>query len=402
MKKKLIFAWLMLAIHVIQAQQDIITVVLMVKNEEAVIAKTLEPFVQGGITSFLIFDTGSTDATIPNAELFFKLHAIEHYKIVQEPFIDFATSRNRALDLAEEHFPETIFFLMPDAEWYMHNVAALIDFCMQHREDKRPCYLVRIANEGVDFTVPRLIKNRGGARFKGVVHEAIPVPGNAKLPSEIYFELGVSRQGVEKSRKRWERDLALLLKEYERDPTSPRTTFYLAQTYDCLADAPNAYRYYKLRSELNGFPEENYETFYRLGRVTELLSRTDHNFTWHMAFDYYTKAHDLLRHRAEPLVRIADHYWPDGSAPLNIALCYIFARRACELEYPEHDLLFVDPYVYHFKRYELLSKSAWHVGDFKNGEIATRNALKKRDMPHLLKNLACYIEQRAQAVEDHR
>ena len=84
-----------------QAQQDLITIVLMVKNEEAVIEKTLEPFVEGGITSFFIFDTGSTDNTISITELFFKKHNIEHYVILQEPFIDFGTSRNRALDLAD-------------------------------------------------------------------------------------------------------------------------------------------------------------------------------------------------------------------------------------------------------------------------------------------------------------
>lgn len=397
LKKLILLCVVVMSVCAVNAY-DMVTVVIMVKNEESVIAKTLEPYVKAGITSYLIFDTGSTDATISNAEIFFKLHGIEHYCILQEPFIDFATSRNRALDLAEEHFPESIFFLMPDAEWYMHNVEGLIDFCMQHCEDRMPCYLVRIANEAVDFTVPRLIRNRGGARFKGGVHEAIPVPGTAKVPSEVYFELGTSRQGTEKSRKRWERDLALLLKEYAQDPTSPRTTFYLAQTYDCLGDAHNAYRYYKLRSALNGFPEENYETFYRLGRVAEVLSATDSNFTWHMAYDYYIKAHDLLPHRAEPLVRLADHYWPDGSAPLNIAMCYMFARRACEMEYPEHDLLFVDPYVYNFKRYELLSKSAWHIGDFESGELATRNALKKKELPYLLKNLAYYIERRAQTA----
>ena len=113
-----------------------------------------------------------------------------------------------------------------------------------------------------------------------------------------------------------------------------------------------------------------------------------------MAQDYYYKAHDLLPHRAEPLVRLADHYWPDFKAPLNIALCYLLAKRACELEYPEEDCLFIDPYAYNFKRYDLLSKSAWHVGDFENGEKATRNALKKYESPHLLRNLAAYIDRR--------
>jgi hypothetical protein len=150
-----------------------------------------------------------------------------------------------------------------------------------------------------------------------------------------------------------------------------------------------------IRSEQQGWLEENYETLYRLGYVTEHLSATDSDFTWHMAYDYYCAAHNMLPNRAEPLVRIANHYWPEGGAPINIALCYLFAKRACEITYPENAFLFVDPNTYTLKRYELLGKSAWHVGDFENGEIAIRNALKKKELPYLLRNLALYVERRA-------
>lgn len=397
MMKKLAALYCVISIFCAYAtQQNLITVVIMVRNEEAVIAKTLEPYVKAGINSFLIFDTGSIDNTISNAEFFFKTHAIEEYAIVEEAWIDdFAASRNHALDAADERFPETSFFLMPDAEWYMHNVEGLIDFCLTHRDEDTPCYLVRIMNENTDFPTPRLIRASSKARFEGKIHESMFTL--AKVPNDIYFKLGASRQGIEKSRKRWERDLKILLKEHEENPDHTRTTFYLAQTYDCLGDAENAYRFYKIRSEQQGYREENYEALYRLGKTTEILASTDSNYTWHMAFDYYCKAHELLPHRAEPLVRIADHYWPDGQGPLNIPLCYIFAKRACELEYPEHDLLFIDPEMYSFKRYELLSKAAWHVGDFENGEVATRNAIKKREMPNLFYNLSLYIARRMQA-----
>ncbi len=384
MKKRILILSVFIALYThaqddAHAQDDILAIVLMVKNEEAVIVKTLQPYLDAGINSFLVFDTGSEDATIANAENFFKANHVKHWFIVQEPWIDFCTSRNHALEAAEDCFPDTPFYLMPDAEWYMHNVKGLLDFCEERLYDTSPCYLVRIMNSSIDFTATRLIRAKSNARFLDDVHEAIPIPNNqalsVKVPGDVFFELSASRQGVEKSRKRWERDLVLLLKRHQADPAAPRPTFYLAQTYDCLGDAYNAYKYYKIRSEQEGWHEENYETFYRLGLLTEKLSETDSAYTWSMAFDYYSIAHNMLPHRAEPLVRIADHYWPDCSAPLNVALCYLFAKRACELPYPEHDLLFIDPYTYNLKRYELLSKSAWHVGDFESGEMATRNAL---------------------------
>ena len=401
MKKSLVVFSLVISI-IVHAQTDIppvpdiLTIVLMVKNEQSVMEKTLEPFVKSGIHSFLIFDTGSTDDTIAVTETYFKKNHVKHYVIEQEPFIDFATSRNHALDAAEKHFPQTTFFLMLDAEWYMYNVKGLIDFCKQEIGKDTPCYLLKLTNETIDFSVPRLIRASSHARFEGVVHEIIPIHGSDKAPRDVYFELGVSHYGMEKSKRRWERDAALLLKAHEENPTNPRTTFYLAQTYECLGDIQKALKYYKLRATQEGWHEENYETFYRLGRVVESLSATDSNYTWHMAFDYYSIAHNLMPHRAEPLVRIASHYWPDGMPPSNIALCYLFSKRACELEYPDKDMLFIDPITYKFKRYEILSKAAWHIGDFENGETATRNALQAYEMPHLLNNLAAYVTRRMQ------
>ncbi|HLJ31873.1 MAG TPA: hypothetical protein VKU36_05515, partial [Candidatus Babeliales bacterium] len=49
----------------------ILVVVLMVKNEETVMRATLQPFVDAGINSFFIFDTGSTDNTISVTQTFF-------------------------------------------------------------------------------------------------------------------------------------------------------------------------------------------------------------------------------------------------------------------------------------------------------------------------------------------
>ena len=55
MIKKLCLFFVM---HTTLYAPDPFVVVLMVKNEESVIEKTLEPFVHTGLQSFLIFDTG--------------------------------------------------------------------------------------------------------------------------------------------------------------------------------------------------------------------------------------------------------------------------------------------------------------------------------------------------------
>src|SRR5262245_48573867 len=93
--------------------QDPFTFVLMVKDEESMICKTVEPYVQEGISSFFIFDTGSTDKTIEVVQDYFQKHNVTNAHIFQEPFVDFSTSRNRALDVADQTFPDTPFLLMP-------------------------------------------------------------------------------------------------------------------------------------------------------------------------------------------------------------------------------------------------------------------------------------------------
>lgn len=372
--------------------QDAFVVVLMVKNEESVICQTLDPYIREGLQSFLIFDTGSTDNTVQVVEDYFRENQVTDWCIFQEPFVDFEVSRNRALDLAEERFPDATFLLMPDAEWYLQNVGGLINFCYEQADKTIGCYLIRIANGNIDFRTSRLIRSKVGARFVGDVHEVIVAETYEKAPADIFFELGASRVGIEKSRQRWHRDKEKLLARYKKNPEDPRTTFYLAQTYECLEEFEKAYEYYLIRCQQQGWIEETFESFYRLGRVTEHLSKTNSKYTWQAAQEYYFAAYGLMPHRAEPLVKLAEHYWPDGEGPLNAPLCYLYAKRAYELNYPEHDVLFINPDAYNFKRYELLSKSAWHVGDYELGENATRKALETVEMPYLLRNLACYME----------
>jgi glycosyltransferase involved in cell wall biosynthesis len=382
----------------IKADTSMLAVVLMVKNEAPVICQTIAPYVRAGIHNIMIVDTGSEDETVPVIQQYFEDHNVRNWQIISDPWdsskgsFDFEIARNRALDFAEEIFPESTFILMPDAEWYMHNVEGLLTFCRAHIDDDCGAYLVRLVNSNIDFPAARLIRNGTNSRFIGDIHEVIHAEKFGDVPSDVYFELGASRMGMEKSRNRWYRDLDRLLARFAKNPEDPRTVFYLAQTYDCLQDFENAYKYYVIRSQLPGWIEETYEALYRLGKITDQLSKNNPNYTWHMAQDFYFAAHALMPHRAEPLIKIAEYYWPDGDSPKNAPLCYLFAKRAYELPYPKQDKLFVYPYDYDFKRYELLSKAAWHVGDYTLGAVCSRKALEYAEMPYLLRNLACYME----------
>ena len=370
-------------------EQDdpLLVIVLMVKNEQLVIRETLQPYIDAGIQSFFIFDTGSTDNTITVVKEYFASYNIKDGCIGQEPFVDFATSRNRALTLAQQAFPRAQFMLMPDAEWYMHQVKDLITFCHQEKNTVCPCYLIRIGNNNFEFYTSRLIRCSSQAHFVGDIHEALQPTTRHKVPAHIYFECGYSPAGYEKSAQRWTRDRDILLKRYQRNPHDPRTAFYLAQTYACLGDWEHAYTYYKERTKLKGWDEENYVALFKCAETIEHLHDMKDPDAWAEALTYYLRAYTLRPQRAEPLIKIAQHYLDQN----NMHLAFCFARQACETEYPHNDILHIEKALYDYTRYDILGRCAWYVGQFEIGEEALRMALTHYpDISHLQQNLKLY------------
>lgn len=366
----------------------LLTIVLMVKDEACVMEETLEPFVKAPIENlqdklaFFIFDTGSTDETIEVTRNYLKSNGFNHVVIEQEPFIDFAASRNRALDLTEVAFPDIPFMLMPDAEWILHNLDVLLRFCKTHKDRKDPCYNVRIIQNGsLDFCTSRLIRNHAGARFSGVVHETISRVSSEKVPQDCFFTFDPGEYGQEKSRRRWSRDVKKLLEVYEKNPRDSRTVFYIGQTYHCLNELENARLWYQKRIDTPGWDEENFMARYRLAQVHEELG------DWDSALCEYLKAFSMRPTRAEPLIQVAKHYLQTK----EMDLCFLFSRRATEIPYPENDVLFIDKEMYSYTRFNVLGISAWYAKEDKIGKWAVEKALEAHpNYPHLQTNLQFY------------
>jgi glycosyltransferase involved in cell wall biosynthesis len=367
----------------------LLVVVLMVKNEEHVMAETLQPYVDAGVSSYLILDTGSTDRTIEVTREFFQAHGITDFYIEQEPFVDFSTSRNRALELAEQRFPSACFMLMVDAEWFMHNVKGLVEYCKTQVNEKASCYFIRLITEELDYFLPRMMRCRCNVRYIGVVHETVALT-DGKVPADIWFKVKPTHYGKEKSHQRMQRDKNMLLKYLARHPESARDTFYLAQTFSCMEDFENAYYYYLKRTQMNGWEEENYMAWYRLAGITEVLAVKEKNekYTWAQAFEYYMRAFAMRPWRIEPLIRIAHYYLQQN----QFSTAYIFLKVAYDMHYPAYDILFVEKDFYTYHRYNLLSHCAGSAGDIDIGLAATQKALQYSDKPHL-QELRNYYEQ---------
>lgn len=366
--------------------KPLLALVMIVKDEAETLGKTLAsaaPF----IDRWLVADTGSTDRT---ADVVRAALADVPGELASIPFVDFASARNAALDAASD---AAEFLLVMDAEDVLSHGAELRAFLEAHRAStgqEHEAYNVTMRLGASTFTRPAILRASAGWRYKGVVHEVcVPREGGhvatIKTPAVITHDR--APQSGERTKARWERDLALLEAEAERSPRDTRTAFYLAQTLDCLAKRDRAIAAYKNRVALGGWREEVFESLLRIARVKAAAGHP-----WPDVQQAFLDAYEHSPHRAEPLHEVALHYYREGRWPL----CYVFASGACSLPYPEHDRLFVAADVYAFGRWDLLGIASYYVGQRETGERAVRKALEQRpDDARLQKNLEFYVGQAA-------
>lgn len=392
------------AVDVSSAQVDpLLVVTIMVKDEEGVIVESIEPYVQGGVEAFLIYDTGSRDKTIERITDYFNNNGISRFVIEQEPFVDFATSRNRALSLAERHFPNAGFFIMPDAEWYVNGIEVLLKFCQEQLANEAvSLYCIEIFCKGNSnhFTVPRLFRANAHIRFAGRVHE-IPFSDKptVKVPNSVWIKYHPSDYGDEKTLKRIPRDIAWLLKEYEEDPNSTRALYYLAQEYTVLGEYHQAINYFKKRIALadqigEPFEEEHFVALLRMGQIYEQLFFRG-EARWEDAENAFIEALLYRPGRSEPLIHLANHYMHSG----NVARAYIYSISACKAAYPHADTIAINKVLYDFDRWNILARVAFKLGKWQEAESAAYTALQARPESQVLYDIIrlCRVE-----IEKHQ
>lgn len=385
-----------------QSKQEDVTIAMgcMVKDEERRIHVTMQsvlPFCK----TFIIYDTGSTDNTIPIIQAFCEKHNISlHLK--QGTFVNFRDSRNVLLELAEEIIGlDYILLLDSNDEVQPTNPSSdigpdIIDYCKKHRYTNFNGFLCHQTwlNEDkstVSYFNVRLIKAYRNWRYKCPVHEYIMTPDiqvvvkeEDRPPFTIFQD---RKEDQFKSVKRFKRDREILMAEHETNPKDARVVFYLAQTLANLEEFDLACYFYKLRTQMGDFWEEVYHSYERLGNLYGLL-----NHPWETIFVTYMKAFEVCK-RVEPLLRIVTHYVKKE----DWHCAFVFAQLACGLEYPKQCILFVNTRAYVFERWFMLGICAFYVKEYAVGHAACLKALEAGiDTDSVKKNLDFYIKAMAQ------
>lgn len=365
-------------------------ILLMVKNEEKRIETTLNT-IKTIADAIIVYDTGSEDNTVNIIEKFSETNKINLF-LKKGAFIDFSTSRNISLDLADT--VDVHYLLLMDCNDELRGCKELKKVLYEYIKLQTNAFLVSqewFSGLYDKYYNIRLVKNRCGWRYRGSVHEWLkdttvethnPKYPVVKLPETIILFQDRTKDD-DKSSKRFLRDREILLAEHLKSPSDSRTAFYLAQTCDCLKLYEEAYKYSKIRTELEGFEEERFHSFLRCGNLSTQL-----NYDWNVSQEWYLKAYTHSR-RAEPLIKIADYY--KNKNQWNTA--YLFCKQACDLEYPSNSILFVDNSIYDYFRWHIMSIIAYYVQKYDEGKEACLKSLEKSNIKDIeKKNLQFYID----------
>lgn len=349
-----------------------IALLMMMKDEEKRLIVSLESVV-GIVDSIVAYDTGSTDNTLQILRDFSNKHKIP-LRLKEGEFVNFSVSRNVSLDFADT-FDDIDFLLLLDVNDELRGGDKLLKFAKEHIDTKFKTFLMCQhwwSGTYDKYFNTRFLRARSNWRYNGSVHEWL---GNKnkeidepvfRMPDDIVLYQDRTKDS-DKSTKRFARDKELLLSDYKKDPDEPRTLFYLAQTCSSLGDTEEAFYYYKLRSELEGFQEEKFHAYLKSGENSEKLG---HN--WYDSLAYYMKAVEHSN-RVEPLIRIAMHY----KNTKNWLISFHFAQWACSLSYPSDAILFVDKYAYDYTRWHILGIVSYYCQKYKEGKFACQKAIEK-------------------------
>ena len=343
-----------------------IALAIMMKNEEAIIQKSIEsakPYVD----SIVILDTGSSDESISLARA-----SIGDMPglVAEAAWKGFAKSRNELLDLAGK-FAD--YALCLDAD------SLFVGETGETRESLReqlnhPTHLVKIIHDN-GMTYPRhaLIHRDSGALYRGVVHEYLALKENTVSGTLISgFHILNDAAGTsarDGNPNKYLEDARALKAELDGDPGDlrPRYTFYLAQSYRDARAFPLALEYYEKRVALGGWREEVYYAALQVARHKLLLKFPDDE-----VIAAFLTAYEILPTRGESLYGLAK--FARETSRWNLA--HMIASWGARITEPEN-ALFSEPTIYTWGfRYEL-SINSWWVNKFSEGMRLCEDLLKE-------------------------
>jgi len=317
---------------------------MIVKNESKIIRRLLESVVKY-IDCYCICDTGSTDNTIETIQTFFSSQTPPiPGRIIQEPFRDFGYNRTFSLKACEEIDVKYVLLLDADMVFQVNPAISKEQLYSRLTDD---AYYVFQGSDTFYYKNVRIVKNRIGMAYWGVTHEYVNTPKGTKynkFEKEDVFINDIGDGGCKADK--FIRDITLLKKGLEQEPSNDRYTFYLANSYRDAGQYENAISTYKRRIEIGGWFDEVWHSHYSIGKCYKNMGDMANAIYW------WLEAYNFYPNRIENLYEIIHHYRCIGKNQLAYGF-YLMADQ--ERKKNTHsDYLFLQKDVYDYKLdYEL-------------------------------------------------
>ena len=338
---------------------------MIVKNESAVIERCLrsvKPFVH----AWAISDTGSTDGT---QDIIRKFMADLPGELIERPWVDFATNRNQALELAARHGD---YALIVDADDVLE-----ADSGFAWSQLDAPGYMLEIVDTArTHYWRMALPRMGAGWVWRGVLHEALvsaaepaATPHLAGLRILRIYNDGARSQLP--AAEKFDRDAEVLRRALKDEPDNARYAFYLAQSLRDAGRTGEALRAYEKRVAMAGWAEEVYFSMFQVAVLKERLAAA-----YADVVAAYLDAFDFRPSRAEALCELARF------CRLNKrhAAAREFARIAAASPLPG-DLLFIDRSVYDWRARDELAIAEYWCGNYAESARLCRELLADLRLP---------------------
>lgn len=342
---------------------------MIVKNETKVLDRLFRSIVDF-IDYYVIVDTGSTDGTQQFIRQWMDKHDISG-EIHERPWVNFGVNRQQALELAvTAGRGDWLLFIDADEE------LGCSDPKFYEKLQAGVTYDIEKHHTGMRYAVPHLVDvSQTKWQWRGPVHnylERQSGPTQKELRKDIWIIYhsgeGAKSQGVT-SEQKYLRDAKLLEEDLKLHPNSPRSRFYLGQSYKHAGKLDRAYRAYRARTEIKGWVQEDYMAQLEMGRVARLLKKPEEAILQQLL-----KAFELRPSRAEPLFELASYF----RGQKKYGQAYLFAKQGTQMKRPD-DTLFVAQDIYDWRLWDELGVAAYWLGKYDEALAAGKQVLQAAD-----------------------
>lgn len=321
------------------------------------------------IDRWTIIDTGSTDNTI---NIIHKTLSTKKGQLIQEPFVDFSTTRNRCLDLAGT---KCKYIIMLDDTYYLNG--DLRCFFEKTQDDiYADSFSIFINTSDVTYASNRIIVSQTNLRYKYRVHEVIEEKGNINVivPKEKAFINDLQFDFMkQRTKERNENDLKLLFDDLKDDPNNPRTYYYIAQTYLYINNYEKAYEFFLKRAKFaySGYIQERFDAVFEAARISHYNLKKE----WSATLALYEIAIKIDDCRPEPYYYIGIYEYENK----NDFAAYQLLQKAFNLGSPMQTQYAIKPTIYYHFVPKFLTKLCYQFKNYNLGYDASSLYLKYND-----------------------